>query len=144
MKKEKEEFQTLLFKTAFCFMVCDGHIDERELQEIRKMKETSFFFKDIELEDELNSLLALYEEKGVLIMDELFESVTSKKLSSVQELLLLEVALRIVFADNIVDENELRYIRYLRSKLKLQDSMINERFGYIDFFQATVSKNIVS
>jgi len=41
---DKIEFKKLLFKVAFCTMACDGHIDKREIEEMKIMdKKTSFF-----------------------------------------------------------------------------------------------------
>ena len=34
---EKNEFKKLLFKVAFCTMVCDGHIDESEIDEMKML-----------------------------------------------------------------------------------------------------------
>ena len=50
---ERHEFQRLLFRTAFCLMACDGHIDEREINEIKKMNKSSAYFQGIDLSDEL-------------------------------------------------------------------------------------------
>jgi uncharacterized membrane protein YebE (DUF533 family) len=37
----RNEFQRLLFRTAFCLMACDGHIDDREVEEIRLMEKSA-------------------------------------------------------------------------------------------------------
>ena len=41
---DKNKFKKILFKVAFCTMACDGHIDDREIEELQIMdKKTSFF-----------------------------------------------------------------------------------------------------
>ena len=45
MTLERKEFQRLLFRTAFCLMACDGHIDSREVNEIKSMNKSSAFFQ---------------------------------------------------------------------------------------------------
>ena len=130
---DRKEFQILLFRTAFCLMACDGHLDEREIAEIRSMNKLSSYFKGIDLSVELEDLLKELKVKGKQIVDDLFESLIKYDLSIVQELLVLEIAFRIQNADEILHENEIRFIKVLRSKLKLQDQIIKDRFGVIDY-----------
>jgi len=114
-------------------MACDGHLDEREIAEIRSMNKLSSYFKGIDLSVELEDLLKELKVKGKQIVDDLFESLIKYDLSIVQELLVLEIAFRIQNADEILHENEIRFIKVLRSKLKLQDQIIKDRFGVIDY-----------
>ena len=55
---EKNEFKKLLFKVAFCSMACDGHIDEREIDEMKMMDKNTSFFHDIDLSEELSELVS--------------------------------------------------------------------------------------
>ena len=41
MTLEKQQFQHLLFKVAFCTIACDGHIDEMEIKEMKALDEES-------------------------------------------------------------------------------------------------------
>lgn len=144
MTLERKEFQSLLFRTAFCLMACDGHIDEREVNEIKLMNRASAFFKGIDLSDELERLLVSLKNKGKHIVDELFDVLSKSEITIVQELLILEVAFRIVHADEKVDENEIKFLRFLRSKLKLHDEIILDRFGVVEYlFDKDYSKDIV-
>lgn len=141
---ERQELQRLLFRTAFCVMACDGHIDEREIKEIRLMDKSAQYFQGIDLSDELEQLLSILQKKGKHIVDELFDTISKVKLSTVQELLVLEVALRMVNADERLDENEIKFMRYLRSKLNVHNEIIHDRFGIIDYlFDKDYSVDIV-
>lgn len=133
MSIQREDLQRLLFRTAFCVMACDGHIDDREIFEIKQMNKSAQYFKGIDLSQELEDLLGILKEKGKFIIDELFERISVMKLSTVQELLVLEVAFRMVNADGKLDENEIKFMRYLRSKLNIHDETIRDRFGAIDY-----------
>lgn len=126
---ENIEFKKLLFKVAFCSMACDGHIDDREVDEMRAMDRNTSYFDAIDLSDELSDLLEELHSKGVKLIEELFDVLRAHDLNPIQELLVLEVALRIVSSDERHDENELRFVHLLRSKLKLHDSLIHDRFG---------------
>ena len=54
---DKVEFKKILFKVAFCTMACDGHIDDREIEEMKIMDKKTSFFEAIDLSDELEYLL---------------------------------------------------------------------------------------
>ncbi len=61
------------------------------------------------------------------------ERITKSNLNVVQELTLLEISLRIIAADDIITEEEEQFIIRLRTVLKLDDLIISERFGGIDY-----------
>jgi hypothetical protein len=140
---EKDEFKKLLFKVAFCSMACDGHIDEREIDEMKVMDKNTSFFHDIDLSRELSELISELDNKGVQIINDLFKTLKDNILNPIQELIILEVALRIINADDKHDENEIKYIRFLRANLKLHDKEIVDRFGEIDILHMSSTKNVV-
>ena len=141
---EKNEFKKLLFKVAFCSMACDGHIDEREIDEMKLMDKNTSFFHDIDLSKELSELISELDKKGVQIINDLFKTLKDNILNPIQELIILEVALRIINADDKHDENEIKFIRFLRANLKLHDNEIVDRFGEIDILHTNSHvKNVV-
>jgi hypothetical protein len=125
-------------------MACDGHIDEREVNEIKLMNKSSAYFNGIDLTDELEELLSDLKKRGKHIVDELFDILAKLDLGVVQELLILEVSFRLVHADEKVDENEIKFLRFLRSKLKIHDEVIRDRFGVVEYlFDKDYSQDIV-
>ena len=141
---EKGDFQRLLFRTAFCLMACDGHIDEREVKEIKAMNKSASYFQGIDLTDELETLIANLKEKGKQFVDELCVNLDKLNISYIQELLILEVALRIIYADTRVDENEIKFLRFIRSKLNVHDEIIRDRFGVVEYlFDKDYSQDII-
>lgn len=130
---ERTEFKKLLFNVAFCAMACDGHIDNREIEEMKVIDKNTTYFGDIDLSEELNNLIKELNEKGKEVITELLEKLKDSDLNTIQELLVLEIALRIVNADEVLDENEINFVRLIRSKLKLHDEIIKDRFGIIDY-----------
>ncbi|MFW5705173.1 MAG: hypothetical protein ACOCXG_05010 [Nanoarchaeota archaeon] len=142
---DKTEFKKLLFKVAFCTMACDGHIDKREIEELKIMDKNTIFFEAIDLSDELTALIQSLDKKGTKIIEELFESLSKSDLNPIQELIILEVALRIINADEKHDENEAKFVNLLRGKLKVHDEIINDRFGKLEILYTNeYSKNITS
>ncbi len=142
---DKIEFKKLLFKVAFCTMACDGHIDKREIEEMKIMDTNTSFFDAIDLSTELSQLIDEFHDKGTKVIEELFEALRNNKLNPIQELLVLEVALRIICADEKHDENEVKFIHLLRAKLDLHDETISDRFGEVNILHTNeYSKNIVA
>ena len=142
---DKNKFKKVLFKVAFCAMACDGDIDQREIEELKIMDENTSFFSEIDLTDELKQLVKDFKNKGTKVIEELFGYLRETKLNPIQELIVLEVALRIINVDKRHDENEVKYINLLRSKLELHDETINDRFGELDILYTNeYSKNIVA
>jgi hypothetical protein len=141
----KDNFKKTLFKVAFCAMACDGVIQNEEIEELKIMDKNTSYFANIDLSDELKQLVENFKHKGTKVIEELFVYLRETKLNPIQELLVLEVALRIINADNKHDENEVKFIHLLRSKLELHDETINDRFGDLDILYTNeYSKNIVS
>ena len=140
---DKIEFKKLLFKVAFCTMACDGHIHDSEIEEMKLMDKNTSFFEAIDLSDELKQLINDLDKKGTKIIEELFQTLKINDLNPIQELLILEVALRIINADDKHDHNELKFLHLLRAKLVIHDETIIDRFGEIDVLHINeYSKNI--
>jgi hypothetical protein len=132
---ETIDFKKLLFKTAFCVMACDGSIDQMEIQEMKKIDSNTTYFSDIDLSDELNNLINGLKDKNIKIVKSLFNSLRENTLLITQELLILEISMRIINADKIIDDNEVRFFNLIRSKLDLGDQIIHERFGKIPYLK---------
>ena len=139
---ETEDFKKLLFKTAFCVMACDGSIDKMEIQELKKIDSSTTYFSDIDLSDELDHLIDDLKNKNIKIVKNLFDSLRENKLTISQELLVLEITMRIINADNVIDENEVRFLKLIRSKLELGNEIIHERFGKIPYLKNLNFENL--
>jgi hypothetical protein len=125
----ENSFKKLLFKTAICCMACDGHIDPREEEEVKKMGKNITYFSDLDLSAELAFLLNDLLNRGKKVINDYFIELKEAKLNTIQELLILEVALRIIHADDKIDENEVKFLRLLRGQLNVYNEIIADRFG---------------
>jgi len=140
---KKTDFKKLLFKVAFCSMACDGEIVPEEIEELKLMDKGTTFFQEVDLSDELQLLLVELEQKGVKIVEELFDLLNKSELNTIQELIILEIALRIIAADKRFDENEIKFLNLLRAKLHVHDELIVDRFGDIRILHTNeYSKNL--
>lgn len=129
LKLMDKQFKKLLFKSAFCTMACDGRIDDTEIEEIRLMDKNTSYFGDIDLSDEVDILVKQFKKNGKQVINDLFSELRKTDLNPVQELLLLEVTFRIMAADTVIDENEIRFLHHLRGALDVYDEVIAQRFG---------------
>ena len=139
---ETVEFKKLLFKTAFCVMACDGDIDDLEVQEMVKIEKNTSYFNDIDLSEELDKLVRRVEKDGKTLIKDLFKFLRRTKLDIVQELLLIEITIRMIHADNRVDENEVKFLNLLRSKLDVDDQIISDRFGSVPYLNISTFDNL--
>ena len=130
--RDQTSFYRFLFRTAFCFMACDGHIDDREVDEIKRLADTTTYFKGIKVEEELRLLIKTVKEEGRSIFRHYLVDLGKHEYDVVQELMLLEVALRVIYIDVRIDPNEVKFVRLLRSKLQVPSEIILQRFGTVD------------
>ena len=129
---EELKFEKLLFNTATCVMACDGEIHAREIQELKLIAKNTPYFKDLDYQTELDRIM-LNIQNNTNIMKQYFEEIKVAELTPVQELLILEIVLRMMYADSRIDENEVKLIRIVKSYLKIPDQIIFDRFGKIEF-----------
>lgn len=139
---ETVEFKKLLFKTAFCVMTCDGDIDDLEVQEMVKIDKNTSYFNDIDLSEELDILVKRVKKEGKELIKDLFKFLRETKIDIVQELLLIEITIRMINADNRVDENEVKFLNLLRSKLDVDDQIISDRFGSVPYLNISTFDNL--
>ena len=126
---EHSEFKKLLFKSAVWVMACDGEIQEDEIKEIEMIARKTPYFKDMDCSAELKALVEKITKTGKHVIEECFAKIKETDFTPVQELMILEVLMRIINADKKIDPNEVKFLQIVRSKLKVHDEIIVERFG---------------
>ena len=107
------------------------------ISEMKMMDKNTSFFHDIDLSEELSELISELGKKGTQVINDLFKTLKDSLLNTIQELIVLEVALRIINADDRHDENEIKFIHFLRAQLKLHDEEIVDRFGELDILHTS-------
>lgn len=130
---EKLNFKEILLHTAVCAIACDGDIDDREKEALYNIEKKSPYFSSEDLSSTLDELIDNCMSGFQSFKDELFKSLNEVELNIVEELTLLEVSFRIIAADDIEQESEQEFIINLRKHLKLENDIIKERFGMIDY-----------
>ena len=129
---DSTSFKKLLFEVACCAVACDYDIDEREIRELEYIDKSTTYFKDIDLSKQLDNFLANFKGKEADTINELVEKIRDASMSPVEELLVMEITLRLIYADLRIDEKEIDFLKSIRLALSISDEIIAERFGEID------------
>jgi len=130
---DKTKFKRLLFDIACSAVACDGHIDDREIRELKYIDKSTTYFEDIDMSKKLNRFVDNFKNDPIDTINNIIEKLKVEFLNPVEEMLVLEIVLRLVYADTKINEKEKEYIQSIRAYLSLDDEMITQRFGVIDF-----------
>lgn len=126
---DNKEFQQILFMTAVYSMACDGEIHEKEIKALKEIISETPYFKDIDTENLLKENVEKIKESGKEVLKEYFDLLKNQDFNPSEEMLILEVMIRIIQADLKLDENEERFIYFVRRSLAVTDEIIKYRFG---------------
>ena len=145
-QKEKDsrhvhhDFNKILLKTAFSFMTCDGHIDPNEVSLIIKMAEKDKRFGEIDINKELDLLIEGINAWGIGFLKEYIKILRNAKFSHEQELDLVDMSIKTLYADGRVDYNEIKFFRIFRSLLDVSDAQIKEKCPDLsdEFFETDI------
>lgn len=129
---DRAGYQRMLFRTAMLVMGCDGELHSSEIREIELAFEKSSLFKDLDFQEELDRVMAEFDENRKHVVTRYFEEIEVADLDPVQKLQILEIILRIMYADDRVDPNEVRFLRLVKSRLGVMDGIFAKRFGDLD------------
>lgn len=128
---ESIAYQKILFRTAMCVMACDGEIHDSEVREMKLAFEQTNFFRELVFKDEMKMLISEFERDKKQVMKECFDQIASVDLNPVQQLHVLEIVLRIIYADEREDENEMKFLKIVKSLLGVPDEIFYRRFGKV-------------
>ena len=135
---DKIKFKRLLFDVACGAVSCDGDIDDREVRELEQIDKSTAYFEEIDLSNNLRRFFEMFKENPNKTINNVLTKLEYEKFDPVQEMLILEITLRLIYADTVIHEKEKEYIQNIRSCLDLKDDLIKQRFGDINFlFQSS-------
>jgi len=130
---DKTKFKKLLFDIACSAVACDGHIDDREIRELQYIDKSTTYFEDIDMSKRLNRFVDNFKNNPIDTINNIVEKLKETFLKPVEEMMVLEIVLRLVYADTKIDEREKVFVQNIRGCLSLDNEMITQRFGLIDF-----------
>ena len=130
---EKIDYKKVLLDIAVCAISCDGHIDQKEIDELNLIEKKSPYFSQLDLTKNLQKSIDSAIKSYSTFQESIFRNLDSLDLSIVQQLTILEISMILIAADEKLEESEIIFINSLRSHLSVQDFLINERFGDIEY-----------
>lgn len=137
---ENLNFTKVLLDVAVCAISCDGHVDDLEIKELHLIQEKSPYFSHTDLKESLNNSIGLALDSYDLFQKSLFDKLMAINLNVIQELSILEIVFALISADNKIEKTEIKFVNNLRKCLSLDDFIIKERFGDVDYLDFSNSK----
>jgi uncharacterized tellurite resistance protein B-like protein len=124
IKMKPKDFKKILFKGAFIVAACDGAIDETEVTALKKMMQYSLYFDGLDYESEIEIALDEVKKDAQEMIQKYIALVEESELLERQEFQLVEVLIKIIEADGVIDDNELDFLHQIKKRLK---SITNEK-----------------
>jgi len=114
----------LYLKTIFSCIACDGDIAQEEVDLIRNMASTSNTFDGLEMEDLLNKWIADINENGARFLQSYLSDLGEAKLTDQEQLMIADLAIQSIEADNRIEYSEVKFFKKIRSRLTISDEAI--------------------
>lgn len=121
------ETKILLLKTLFCCSACDGDIAPEEVELVKSLAENDSRFSDMDIETVLNGYIADINAAGKAFLKTYLNELAETKLSEEDQLSLIDLAIRMIEADNQILYSEVIFFKKIRSRLSVTDEVILER-----------------
>lgn len=123
-----DSFQNFLLKSAIAVMACDGSIDESEISEIKKMANGEIYFMGFDIDEPFKINLDYVKQNGKKAINEYLNELEHLNLNEIQELQLIEVLVRTIESDKKIDDNEVKFLQMVKSKLTVPEEIIIAKF----------------
>lgn len=121
---ENQTFNSLLLKTAFSCMACDGHIDDREIELILALSKEKIFFGALDTETELQKLISEINGQGHGFLRQYLKELDEAHLNEEEELKVIKVAVDVIEADEEVEYSEIKFFKIVRTHLEVSDEKV--------------------
>ncbi|MCB0751501.1 MAG: TerB family tellurite resistance protein [Ignavibacteriae bacterium] len=122
------EFQKFLFQSAVSAMAIDGEIHNSEVEEIETIVKHTAYFLDLDFDTELEANISNIKANGKDAINHYLQSFSNLDLSEKQEVILIEILLRIIEADQRIERNEIQFLQMVKSKLKTSEETLIMKF----------------
>ncbi|MDA9986697.1 TerB family tellurite resistance protein [Crocinitomicaceae bacterium] len=126
---EQKVFIKELLKIAYAATVCDGDIDDSELEVIQALEKEDFYLK----EEDLSDVLKNYEKDAADDFLE-FANMAVKEtykldFTPAEKMIVINLAIAIVRADGKMQEQEISFIKSLILNLQLPEELVTAANG---------------
>lgn len=117
----------LFLLTLFCCSACDGEIAPEEIALIKNLSEGVNIFSDMNVEEVLNGYVDSINVQGKMFLRNYLNCVTEAHLTDEEQLTLVELAIKMIEADGVIQYSEVKFFKKLRRCLSVSDGAILAR-----------------
>ena len=107
---ENKEFIKELLKIAYAAIVCDGDIDDLELEVIRTIEKQDFYFQEEDLSKEIDRLSKDAADNYVEFAYNAVKETYKLELAPSQKMIIINFAIAIVRADGKMQAKEIQVL----------------------------------
>lgn len=125
---KNQEFKKFLFKSAVTTMACDGDIAEEEIELIKNMVLNEIYFMGFNYQSPLKDEIKNIKINGKVAINQYLQELSIIELNEHQEILLVEVILKIIEADTKIQTSEIKFLQMVKSKLKTDEQVLIIKF----------------
>ena len=126
---ENKEFIKELLKIAYAAIVCDGDIDDLELEVIRTIEKQDFYFQEEDLSKEIDRLSKDAADNYIEFAHNAVKETYRLELSPSQKMIIINFAIAIVRADGKMQAKEISFIKSLILNLQLPNELVESING---------------
>ena len=120
-------YNDLLLKTVFSCMACDGSIASEEIELVRNLAQEQEEFQGMDVESVINGFISQINVSGSAFLSSFLNEINEACLSEEESLLIAEMAIKTIEADNNIEYSEVKFFKKLRKELKISEEKILER-----------------
>jgi len=128
---DKTNFEKLLLQTAFCCMASDGDIAPEEVVFIRGFYSSLSTLDASGFDIEIENFVKAIEADGKGFITNYLHFLEGMQLTKQEELDLIDIAIKVIKSDNVIEYSEIKFFKTIRYRLKLSDESITAYFADI-------------
>ncbi len=118
------ETKELYLKTLFCCSACDGEIAQEEVSLVKQLSLNDSSFEGLDVENILNSYVERINNQGSIFLKDYLNEVDNATLSDDEQVKLIELAIKMIEADNQILYSEVKFFKKIRNRLDISDESI--------------------
>lgn len=123
-KKNIMTKQELYLKTIFCCMACDGDIADKEVAIVKDISSKTSLLDGLDVKVMLNTYIIDINSKGASFLRKYLNELSDAELTKEEELLIVDLAIKTIEADNVIEYSEVKFFKKIRLRLSLSDEVI--------------------
>lgn len=116
-------------------MACDGSIAHEELDLVKHYATKTPYFKTIDVQQKINEYVSAINSDGSRFLSCFLTEISDLNLDEEAEKAIVQMAVRMIQEDNVIEYSEIRFFKKIRAKLNLTDEVLLEILKDESIFQ---------